>query len=147
MLCRLPISLADVALIGVERLNPETLRDARLSTFMEILRKREGWYVDLERQFRANTDHVFDQPTLTSERRLHLQLVAALGAYEILLDHMRRLGTTPEAVRSARIKEFIQFMKKEESLRGARFATWVDPTLVYAYELARNQYGGVIREK
>jgi hypothetical protein len=61
-----------------------------------------------------------------------------LGAYEILRQHRGLPTTTPERLRSARIEEFIADMTKGESRRFVRWANWDDPTLIYAYELARD---------
>lgn len=74
---------------------------------------------------------------LSSQLRAEFENVACLGAYEILLTHMGQTGTTPEALRSARINDFVKFMRHEESLKETRYANLVDPTLVYAYELTQ----------
>jgi RNA polymerase sigma factor (sigma-70 family) len=135
---------SDVALIGVERLGPETLRNARVSSFLEVLRLHENWFLESEARFRLRADHAIDQPVLDPSLRADFERVACLGAYEKLLNHMRQASKTPEPLRSARIRELVRFVKHEESLRGTSFENRVDPTLVYAYEIAQKPSGGVI---
>jgi RNA polymerase sigma factor (sigma-70 family) len=137
--CRFPISPSDIAVVGIERLSPETLRDARISAFMKHVRAYEPSYADLERRWRAQPDHRVHRSVPKPSYPYVPEAVAWLGAYEFLQSHVGQFGTTPAPLQSARIADFASHMRREEYLRGSQFTSWVDPTLVYAYELLQHQ--------
>jgi hypothetical protein len=73
--------------------------------------------------------------------------VAWLGAFELLQSHLGKPTKTPEPLRSARIDDFMMHMKREEFIRGPGYVSWVDPTLVYAYELMKNHRPDPTRQR
>jgi RNA polymerase sigma factor (sigma-70 family) len=136
---RFPISPSDVKLVGVERLSQAALRDQQMAAFMSHIRAERKSFEEADLRWRLADRQSARQYSLRGEYPYINHRVAWLGAFELLQSHLGLPTTTPEALRSARIDDFVMHMKREEFQRGPLFTNWVDPTLVYAYELARTQ--------
>jgi hypothetical protein len=127
----LPVS--EVAFIGVERFSPEALRDARVQSFVK-------WKEEQERRFPPNFEAMFSHSEPPTRSNVLTRGEFEWGEYEILLSHLGKPRRTPRPVRDAAIQAFLEWMEEEEKLLGPRFRNYVDPTMVYAYELARGRF-------
>jgi RNA polymerase sigma factor (sigma-70 family) len=126
-----------VVQIGVERLSPKTLREARVASYVAYIQRQEYGLDRRDRELQANTP---ENARLTQYARYRLG--ADLGAYEILRTHLGKPARTTESLRPARITQFLWLMREAEHQWGSRFEAMMQTPYLVAYDLVRRQTGG-----
>jgi RNA polymerase sigma factor (sigma-70 family) len=135
---RFPVAPAEVRLIGVERLSPLTLPEARMSAFLAYISTAIDSFEQTDSDWRAANRAAPRRQFAGSEYPYINHRVAWLGAFEFLQGRLAKPTKTPEWLRSARIDDFMMYMRREEFIRGPGYVSRVDPTLVYAYGLIKD---------
>jgi hypothetical protein len=145
-----------VALIGVERLAPSTLRGARLASFLATMRRLErAEYTQVSLEGLGDPyswvtcPHVGivwpsgllrepfvgrDLPGNTEFRH-----GARLGAFEVLRRDRGETGAAPKAMRDAQIARFVRLMAEFERVYGPLVPNRVETPFLDAYEILRRR--------